>query len=475
MNRRVLRIVNAITILVDIALINVAFGLAYYLRYEFQWFRDIDPAYYTTFRPYLPLAVLLTALTIAAFIIEGVYRPKRGAAAMDEIYAVVNGTTTGFVVMVFIVFFWRPLVYSRLIFVYATALIILLLVVARLVRRAILSYLRRRGIGVDRVLIVGSGEEGLRVMRHLMAQPQLGYRVIGFVDDDPERGSTDIGRFQALGRTSNLPKLLQEHQIDEVIITLPSTHHRKILRLVEQSLATGVRVHIVPDLFQMSLSRLDVLDVAGIPMLSPHITQLSRSARVFKRAADVLIAGLGLLILSPLLLIIAILIRLDSPGLAIFSQQRVGRDGKLFSVYKFRSMVEDADQIKDEMRHLNEAEGPMFKIRDDPRRTRMGRFLRRTSLDELPQLWNVLRGDMSLIGPRPALPEEVAEYAEWHRRRLAATPGITGLWQISGRSDLPFDEMALLDIYYIENWSPWMDTSILLRTLPIVLFGNGAY
>ena len=222
MSRRALRLVTIITVLVDAVLINIAFALAYYVRYEFQWFRDIDPAYYTTFRPYMPLAGLLTALVMLAFVIEGVYRPKRGATAIDEIYAVINGTTTGFVVMVFIVFFWRPLVYSRLIFVYATALIIVLLSLARFVRRAILAALRRRGVGVDRVLIVGSGEGGLTVMRHLIAQPGLGYQVVGFVDDDPQRGTINIGRFQALGKTDNLLQILDDHAIDEVIITLPS-------------------------------------------------------------------------------------------------------------------------------------------------------------------------------------------------------------------------------------------------------------
>jgi exopolysaccharide biosynthesis polyprenyl glycosylphosphotransferase len=216
-------------------------------------------------------------------------------------------------------------------------------------------------------------------------------------------------------------------------------------------------------------------NVAGIPMLTPSNTQLSPWARLFKRLLDVFGSAIALLVLSPLLAVIAVAIRLDSPGPVIFSQPRVGRAGRLFEVYKFRTMVKDADRMKDQIRHLNEAQGPIFKIRNDPRITRVGRFLRRTSLDELPQFWNTLRGDMSLVGPRPALPDEVADYADWHRRRLATAPGITGLWQVSGRSDLPFEEMVLLDIYYIENWSPLLDLSILLRTVPRVLAGSGAY
>ena len=475
MNRRVVRLVNWGAVVLDIVLILVAFLLAYLLRYQFQWFREVDPAYYTTFAPYIPMAAIQGGLTLLAFLLSGVYRFRRGASLVDEVYGVINGAFSGFVVTVFFIFFWRPLVYSRLFFLYATALIIVFLIAARLVRRATLRVLRARGVGVDRVLIVGSDDVGLTVMRNLMAQPELGFEVIGFVDDDPERGSTNIGRFRALGSTANLPALLRSQQVDEVIITLPWQQRRQILAIANQSARAGVRPRIVPDLFQMSLSMVDMQNVAGIPMLTPSDTQLSPWARLFKRGIDVLGSALGLLILSPLLAIVAVAIRLDSPGPVIFSQPRVGRDGRLFKVYKFRTMVKDADQIKDQVRHLNEAQGPMFKIRDDPRITRMGRFLRRTSLDELPQFWNSLRGDMSLVGPRPALPDEVADYADWHRKRLATAPGITGLWQVSGRSDLPFDEMVLLDIYYIENWSPLLDLSILLRTLPSVLARSGAY
>lgn len=475
MNRSMRRLINGTTIAADVALMLLAFLLAYLLRYQLQWFREVDPAYYTTFAPYLPMAALQGGLTLLSFALSGVYRFRRGASLIDEIYGVINGAFTGFVVTVFFVFFWRPLVYSRLFFLYATLLIIVFLIVARLARRGVMRALRTRGVGVDRVLIVGSGEVGLTVMRNLMAQPELGFQVVGFVDDDPERGSTNIGRFQALGSTANLPAILRSQQVDEVIITLPWQQRRQILAITSQAARANVRPRIVPDLFQMSLSMVEMQNVAGIPMLTPNDTQLSPWARAFKRGVDVVGSAFGLLIFSPLLAIIALAIRLDSPGPVIFSQPRVGRQGKLFQVFKFRTMVKNADQIKDQVRHLNEAQGPMFKIRDDPRITRVGRFLRRTSLDELPQFWNSLLGDMSLVGPRPALPEEVADYADWHRQRLATAPGITGLWQISGRSDLSFEEMVLLDIYYIENWSPLLDLSILLRTIPQFIAGRGAY
>ncbi len=405
MSRRLMRVVPWATVIADIVLIYLAFGLAYIVRYQLQWFRDVDPAYYTTFVAYIPMVTLQTVLIMVAFGLEGVYRFKRGATAVDEIYGVINGVTTGFVITVFIVFFWRPLVYSRLIFLYATALIVALLILARLARRGVLSYLRSRGIGVERVLIVGSGDVGLTVMRNLMAQPELGFLVVGFVDDDPERGMTDIGRFRALGSTAALPQILANEHVDEVIVALPWQNRRQILALVNECTQAGVRPRIVPDLFQMSLSMVDLQNVAGIPMLTPSEISLSPWARATKRAVDLFGSGIALTLLSPVLLIVALAIRLDSPGPAIFRQKRVGRNGELFDVHKFRSMVQNAELLKDQIKHMNEAQGPMFKIRDDPRMTRVGRFIRRTSLDELPQLWDVLRGDMSLVGPRPALPE----------------------------------------------------------------------
>jgi exopolysaccharide biosynthesis polyprenyl glycosylphosphotransferase len=198
-------------------------------------------------------------------------------------------------------------------------------------------------------------------------------------------------------------------------------------------------------------------------------------ALVFKRVFDIVAALLGLVVGAPVLALIALAIQLDSSGPAIFRQERVGQNGRHFTIYKFRSMRTGADAEKEHLQALNEADGPLFKIRDDPRLTRIGKFLRRTSLDELPQLFNVIRGDMSLVGPRPPTPDEVALYHPWHKKRLNVPPGITGLWQVSGRSELTFDEMVLLDLYYIEHWSPWLDFMILLRTIPKVLVSEGAY
>jgi exopolysaccharide biosynthesis polyprenyl glycosylphosphotransferase len=471
--RRSTSLILAVT---DVLFINLSFAVAYWLRYEWQWFAVVDEANLVPYRSFFPVTIALTLLLLGIYNLSGLYRMPRGASWFDEIYQLITGTATGIILMVFaIVFFFRPFFFSRLVFFYAGVLIVILLAGSRLVKRITLAYLRKRGQGVDRLLIVGAGEVGRTVIRNIVAQPSLGYHIVGFVDDDPEKASTDIGRFKALGTTINIPKLVKSLTIDEVIITLPWMYHRKIVSIVAQCERENTRVRIVPDIFQMTLSHLDTQDLGGIPMIGVRDISISSSQMLIKRAMDVVVAAVGLVLLLPFLLLIALIIRIDSPGPVIFKQVRVGKDERLFAFYKFRSMRRGADEEKVELLAKNEAVGVFFKMRNDPRTTKVGRFLRRTSLDELPQLLNVLLGHMSLVGPRPAPPSEVQSYQIWHKRRLEVAPGITGLWQVSGRSELTFDEMVLLDLYYIENWSPVLDLQILIRTVPKVIVGEGAF
>jgi len=436
----------------------------------------VDQAFRVPYQAFIPISLALTAELLGIYRLGGVYHQPRGASWFDEFYRIATGTATGIILVVFaIVIFFRPLFYSRLIFFYAGTLIVLLLGASRLAKRVALRQLRKRGLGVDRVLIVGAGEVGRTVMRNIVAQPGLGYHIVGFVDDDPEKGSTDIGRFRALGETTNIPRLVKELAIDEVILTLPWMYHRKIVSIIAQCERHHVSVRIVPDLFQMTLSHLHTVDLGGIPMIGVQEIAISRGRTLLKRVMDVVISLVGLVVLLPFLLLIALAIRLDSPGPVIFRQIRVGKGERLFAMYKFRSMREKAEEEQEQLMDQNEASGPLFKIKNDPRVTGVGRVLRRASLDELPQLLNVLRGHMSIVGPRPAPPSEVQRYQPWHKRRLEVSPGITGLWQVSGRSQLTFDEMVLLDLYYIENWSPGLDIQIMFRTIPQFIFGDGAY
>jgi exopolysaccharide biosynthesis polyprenyl glycosylphosphotransferase len=464
-----------VTVVTDILLINAALLIAYWLRYDLQLFRLVDPANNVPYRVYLPLVGLMIVVWLLASRREGAYDVRRGRPLLDELYAVINATTTAIMLLVVLVFFYRRLFYSRIIFVYAGLMIIVLIGVARVIRQFVLTRMRQAGSGVDRVLIIGAGEVGRTVMRNLIAQPELGYRVVGFLDDNPVKSATDIGPIKAFGPLENLPQAVSENAIDQVIITLPWQYHRRTVRLVTEAEHAGVRARVVPDLFQLSLGGVDVEAINGIPLISVKGTALTGTNAAIKRAVDLIISGVGVVVAAPVWLLIALAIKLDSPGPVLFCQERAGRHGKPFTVYKFRSMYVNAEALLEKLRSQNEASGPLFKVRDDPRRTRVGRFIRKTSLDELPQVINVLRGEMSWVGPRPAILSEVAQYQDWHRKRLEVLPGMTGLWQVSGRSDLTFDEMVMLDIYYAENWSLGLDLRIILRTIPVALFGDGAY
>lgn len=463
-------------IALDAVLINVAIALAWYIRYELMLTVPLGEGFFPQpYSAYIPLAIVLTLLSIAIFRIEGLYLTARGRTFLDEIYTLVNGATTAILLIMAFTFFIRPLVYSRAVYVYATVLIIVFLGMARAAERLIRQHLRKRGIGVDRVLIVGAGEAGRALMRNIVAQPGLAYKIVGFVDDHYERGHTDIGRFKALGAIDNLPGILRELQVDEVIITLPWAARPKIIRIMELCRNMDVGAQVVPDLFQLSLGRVAVGDVGGIPLISVRETNIGTWNSVIKRFMDLIGGLIAAIVAAPLMLLIAMLIRIDSPGPVIFRQKRIGRGGNTFVVFKFRTMRVGAEEEQQKLSSLNEADGPLFKIRNDPRHTRIGRWLRRISLDELPQLLNVLRGEMSLVGPRPPMVSEVEHYQDWHKQRLQVSPGLTGLWQVSGRSELSFDEQCMLDIYYIENWSPWLDLWIMLKTIPTVLLARGAY
>ncbi|MCI0476126.1 MAG: undecaprenyl-phosphate glucose phosphotransferase [Anaerolineales bacterium] len=461
----------------DAALINLAIWIAWYIRYELELAPGTtgEGFFYHPYSAYAPLAAVLTILAIGIFRFEGLYAPRRGRSFSDELYTLLNGTTTATLLIMAITFFLRPLVFSRAMYVYAAMIIVILLSIERIVRRVAHARLRKRGIGVDRVLIVGAGEAGRALMRNIVAQPELAYQIVGFVDDDPEKNQIDIGRFKALGGTEQLPHVLKELAVNEVIVTLPWTARDKIVRILNLCQRYNVTAKLVPDLFQLSLSRVAIGDVGGIPLIAIREPQLGMVDAVVKRLMDLVFGSILFLVSAPLILVIVILIRLDSAGPILFAQKRIGRYGHEFVTFKFRSMHEGAEEEQSALNGLNEATGPLFKIRDDPRRTRVGRWLRRMSWDELPQLINVLRGEMSVVGPRPPTPNEVEQYQEWHKRRLDVRPGLTGLSQVSGRSELTFDETAMLDIYYIENWSPWMDVGIIFKTIPTVLLARGAY
>ncbi len=344
----------------------------------------------------------------------------------------------------------------------------------RLLQQYALRWFRRRGHNAKTLLLIGSGPRGQQFIARLLERPDLGYRVIGYVDDAQANGA--LPHLERLGKLEDLPTIIATEVIDEVVVALPIKSYyeqmESIIALLEEQ---GITTHLLSNFFQNQLAYLHPARLQGMNFISLHSTPAGGWHTEAKRLFDLLAATALLILSAPLLGLAALAIKLDSRGPVFFVQERMGYNKRRFQLFKFRTMVVDAEARMSEIEHLNEKEGPIFKITNDPRITRLGRLLRKTSVDELPQLINVLLGDMSLVGPRPlSMRDALGLNAAWQKRRFSVKPGITCLWQVSGRSNLSFKEWMLLDLEYIDRWSLGLDFRILLRTIPAVLTGKGA-
>jgi exopolysaccharide biosynthesis polyprenyl glycosylphosphotransferase len=342
----------------------------------------------------------------------------------------------------------------------------------RLGVRRWLRFDHRRRWAEQLVLIVGAGPEGQAVAASFLDDPDCPYRAVGFIDDDLPPG-TVLGGLPVVGDVTSTFARAADHGVSALVLT-SALGHERVSDIVRSCPAAGLDVQLSSRLPGVRCGRLVPLHGGRQPLVhvEPPVHRGWRAAA--KRTLDMALAVVGLVLISPIVLLAMLAVRLDSPGPAIFRQRRVGRDGEAFTMFKVRTMTDDAEERRAELLHRNEADGPLFKLRDDPRVTRVGRLLRKLSIDELPQLLNVLLGHMSLVGPRPALPDEVAAWSPEVHERLRVRPGITGLWQVSGRSDCSFDDYARFDLYYVDNWSLATDVAILVRTVPLVLLGHGA-
>jgi exopolysaccharide biosynthesis polyprenyl glycosylphosphotransferase len=348
-----------------------------------------------------------------------------------------------------------------------------LLFANRVVLRSFARAARRRGYNIRRFAVVGTGELAGEVVASMAGHPEWGLQFAGYV---LENGTVpDASRRPMLGHLSRLGEVLERNVLDAVVFAVSRDHLDVIQPAVQLCEEQGIEVKICLNFFQVGIGRMSMDEISGLPALAFSTTPTDEVALLLKRAFDLALSAVMLILMAPLLAAAAAAIKLESPGPVFFRQRRVGLHGREFVFYKFRSMCADAEARLESLRQYNEMSGPVFKMRQDPRVTRVGRFLRRTSIDELPQFWNVLKGEMSVVGPRPPTQDEVRKYKPWQRRRLSVKPGITCTWQVSGRSDIDFDQWMQLDLAYIDNWSLWKDVQICLKTIPAVLGSRGAH
>jgi len=440
-------------LLSDLITGGTAFIGAYYLR------NDVFGTAIQPFPEYAQAMPVVALIMIGTFYSFGLYERRERMTQISELYNLFRAITFVWLFVMATSFLYKY-DYSRIFVVLFYLLGIIFINVGRYFIRRLYRSFHRRGVAVTRVLIIGAGKQGKQVEEKLKEYDEFGYRVIGFVDDHvKEKGSTKI-----LGKIENLIALIEHHHIQEVFVSDPSISHERILELIHQCDQTNVKFKVVSDLFEIVAGDIDLNELEGLPSLDLRKHQASGLYRFTKRSVDILFSFIMLILFFPFWGLIVIAIRLESEGKAIFSQERVGLNGEIFIIYKFRTMRSSVKKNDYAPRKLG-----------DQRVTRVGAFLRKTSLDEWPQFWNVLKGNMSVVGPRPEMPFIVEKYTEWQRRRLDVKPGITGLWQILGRKDLPLHENIEYDFYYIKNQSLLLDLVILIKTVLAVFRGTGAY
>ncbi len=480
------RLIAAAVFLLDLGLVSAAFFAAHALRDTLlpALGLGLEGGLYpvATYLPLLPLALAIWSLLLWS---SGRYRSHRTVPLLAEAGAILR--VAGTAAALFALAVWALRLDERLLgsdrisrawiglFAVLAGLAIL---AGKLALRVTSRHARVRGFNFRTVLIVGANASARALADSIRGHRYWGYRVLGFVADPGEAGSgselPDPGATPLLGGLDDLPRVLAGNVVDEVIFALSRRDLDRFEDLVLALQEQGVLTRFALDFFPHTQAKMRLEELDGVPLVTFSTSPTGAFSLAFKRLTDIALSALLLALAAPIVVVVAAAIRVTSGGGVFFRQTRCGMNGRRFTLYKFRTMVAGAEELRHEVAHLNEMDGPVFKASNDPRVTALGRFLRKFSLDELPQLWNVLKGDMSLVGPRPPIPEEVAQYQRWQRRRLAMRPGLTCLWQISGRNQLDFEQWMRLDLQYIDSWSPWLDFKILAKTVPVVLSGRGA-
>lgn len=472
------RLIARVVYLVDLGLTSLAFFTAFYIRDLVM--PQIAPSRFPTglfpLSEYLKIYPLVLVIWSVLLFTYHSYHSHRTVPVSREALTIFRVVVVGNVLLATLAYLMPLRQLSRTWFVLFGVLSAIFLVMEKIAVRLIARYVRFKGLNYRTILIVGTGRRAIDVARVVQDHKYWGYKILGFVEDG-HRLPNGWARYRVYGSVPELRRLLERGEFPEPVDEIVFAVTRKKLDEMKQMFILceelGIRARVAMNFFQNRVARVELEELEGIPFLTFTTTPSNEAQLALKRGLDVAISAMLLVLAAPVILIAALAIKLNG-GSVIFKQERIGLNGRTFTLYKFRTMLEDAHARRDEVNHLNEMSGPVFKAKIDPRVTAIGRFLRKFSLDELPQLWNVLKGDMSLVGPRPPIPEEVRSYHRWHRRRLSMKPGLTCLWQISGRNNIDFDRWMQMDLQYIDNWSPGLDMKILLRTIPAVLSGRGA-
>ncbi|HEV2836436.1 MAG TPA: sugar transferase [Pyrinomonadaceae bacterium] len=490
--RWIIPTVKALLVITDALVAAGSFTLAFSFREGVSAFGVSGSVWSRGFAPYAALLPLVVIIRLLSFRYCDLYRLRGEFSLVDDSIRTFKATAIGSLLIVAAAFLYRggfefrAFSYARGVFVVDFFLVLVSVIAVRFIMRSAQTLVRRRQINLIPTLVVGRGPEAALFIREMRERPALGYRVIGVVDT---KVSDQVGSYEGvpvIASLEGLPEAIRDSAANEVIIADPQVSGDALFEVMMRcGRRRGVEFRIAPSLFNCLPRKTEIDQIGVLPMIRLFREPLSSGARLLKRTFDVVVCASAIVLLFPLWLLLALLIKFDSKGPVLYKQERVGMDGRLFLLYKFRTMIADADpEMHREYQrsfiagraeaNLGNAQKPTYKLLADPRITRVGTFLRRTSLDEVPQLLNVLLGDMSIVGPRPPIPYEVEAYELWHRKRLDMKPGVTGLWQVSGRNRLPFEEMVRLDLFYIENWSLLLDLKIILRT-GFVIIGREGY
>ncbi|MEW6086685.1 MAG: sugar transferase [bacterium] len=464
MKKRNESIFISLNILFDVIGINLAFLTSYWISFR----ANLVPVKYIPPSPIMfnniPVLILINLLWVFIFSIGGMYDQRRGLSKISEFHLILKNVSTVIIILTIGTFLIKTLYDWRLTVVYTWLTNLLYLSIFRFIIIQYRLNSRENGLFLSRTLIIGAGETGVRIAEELKRFPKLGYKIIGFIDNDPGKLHKEINGLKILGNDENLKNIIENESIEEIIISIPPTSHKAIYELLLQLKDTHITFKIVPDFLEVVIGKVKIRHVEEIPLIELATEPVYGWSKILKRTLDISVSLAGLVIFAVPSLIITILIKLDSRGPIFFKQERIGKGGVPFNLYKFRSMIEDAEK------HT----GPVWAQENDCRITRLGNILRKTSLDEIPQLWCILKGDMSLVGPRPEREFFIQKHPELQNERLLVKPGITGLAQVNGRYHLTIHEKAKYDLFYIRNHSLGLDIKILLKTIIVVLTQHGA-